>query len=150
MQFQDLIHSLPTKRAKRMFKAARVAAMASPGIGRGSYRIGAVLADGGNVLSAGFNSYKSHPRLLELPSLRGRDLRWPHLHAEQHCLFNYGLYNCSGMDLFVCRIWRDNKTIGLSKPCERCQEFISLAGLNCVHYTTYEGVETWKLDQKIA
>src|ERR1700741_4144141 len=98
MLFKQLQEQLD-KRTRRMFEAARVAALSSPGIGRGSYRIGAVIADKRYVVSSGYNSYKSHPRLV--------GYEWPHLHAEQSALFKAGTDNTYSMDMFVCRIWRD-------------------------------------------
>ena len=114
-----------------MFDRARIAALASPGIGRGSYRVGAIIADRKHIVSCGFNSYKSHPLLV--------GLEFPHQHAEQASLFKAGTDNVMGMDMFVMRIWRDNSTIASSKPCERCQQFIKLAGIRNVYYSTYNG-----------
>ena len=48
----------------RYFAAAKAVAMTSPGVGkRKSYRLGAILVQKGQIISAGVNSYKTHPKL---------------------------------------------------------------------------------------
>lgn len=131
MKFDDLLRELPDKRSRIMFDHARTAALSSCGIGRGSYRVGAVICDKRNIISAGYNSYKSHPLL--------KEMKYPCLHAETSAIFKAGIQNTTGLNMYICRIWKDGSTIGLSKPCSNCMGFINMAKLNSVIYTTYEG-----------
>ena len=118
-----------SKQVHKFLAHARTAAMSTEGVhaSRGSrFRHGAVLVDK-HVVCAGVNSYKTHP-LLRYKT------QWPHLHAEQHALFKYGLDNCAGLDLYVCRILANNN-MALSKPCNVCTGFIIEAGIRTVYYS---------------
>lgn len=113
----------------KFLEHARTAALTTSGVhsSKGSrFRLGAVLVDK-YVVCSGVNSYKTHPLL------RHRT-QWPHLHAEQHALFRYGLDNCKGLDLYVCRILADS-SMALSKPCKVCTQFIIEAELRTVYYS---------------
>ena len=60
----------------RYFASAKAVAMTGHGVGqKKNYRLGAVLIQKGQVVSAGINSYKTHPKL------RNRS-EFPYLHAE--------------------------------------------------------------------
>jgi deoxycytidylate deaminase len=120
-----------------MFKYAVGAAMCSPGVGQGHFKHGAILVKNNVVLSAGFNQYKTHPKLTE-------KTEWPYLHAETHAMFKYGLENLEDTKLYVVRI-RPNNLIGISKPCETCQYFICKTGVKEVHYTTNKGYKIWNI-----
>ena len=123
-----------TKKQQYLFKHALTAALASEGVGRkGSYRIGAVIADGYNILSAGANCMRTHPMLSPFTP-------YPFLHAETSAIIRCGLDNTIGMDLYVCRVWRNGRTLAESKPCDVCAKIIQLAGINKVYYTMKEGM----------
>jgi len=112
---------------ERWFNNAKTAAMIGSGVKKGSYRLGSVIVKGKTIVSVGTNSYKTHPLLT-------RVTQYPYLHAEQQALFRYGLDNCEGLSLYVCRIYKDNR-FALSKPCKTCYNFIKIAGIKKVYYT---------------
>lgn len=133
MKFDDWIQTLSPIFNIRGFTAAYGAALAGPGVGQGEFRHGAALMDGARVVSAGFNSYKTHPLLAD-------KTEFPYLHAEQHAMFKYGLDNCTGLELFVLRVGKQGD-IYMSRPCDVCQHFIKEAGLSRVNWS--ENSRAW-------
>ncbi len=134
MLVEDFLENLP-QHFKRPFSSAYAVALAGPGVGTNkNYRLGCVVAKRRRVLSAGFNSYKTHPRLI-------RYTTYPFLHAEQAALMKYGLDSCKGMDIYVLRITRANQ-IAIAKPCEVCMRIIITYGINTIRYTTNTGYES--------
>lgn len=110
------------------FKVAYEVASKGAGTSGGKFRLGAVLVNPkGHIVSKGSNSYKTHPLLRNLTE-------WPYLCAETACLIRYGLDNCEGFTLYVCRCGRDG-SLRMAKPCEVCQWFISEAKIKEVFYS---------------
>ena len=122
-----------TAKQEYLFKHARTAALTSVGVGRkGSYRLGAIIADGYNIVSTGVNCLRTHPMLSPFTA-------YPFLHAETSAIIRCGLDNTIGCDLYVCRVWRDNRTFGEAKPCDVCSKFVQLAGIRNVYFTMKDG-----------
>jgi tRNA(Arg) A34 adenosine deaminase TadA len=111
----------------RGFDHARTAALCATGVGRGKFRLGAVVMRDTHVISAGFNSYKTHTKL-------ARVTEYPCLHAETHAMFRAGLDNIAGYTMYVIRIGRDG-AVRLAKPCMTCQHYIHLSELGNVYYS---------------
>lgn len=109
------------------FDHARTAALSASGVGRGKFRLGAVVVSGPHIVSAGYNSYKTHTRLAKVTD-------YPCLHAETHAMFRAGLDNIADMDLYVVRLGRRGD-IRYAKPCDVCQYYITNAGLRNVYYS---------------
>ena len=109
------------------FEHARTAALCATGVGRGKFRLGAVVMRDTHVISAGFNSYKTHTKL-------ARVTEYPCLHAETHAMFRAGLDNIEGLTMYVIRLGKDGST-RLAKPCMVCQHYIHLSALGNVYYT---------------
>lgn len=120
---------------KRYFDAAYAVALSSPGAGgkRSRFRLGAVLVHKKQILTAKYNSMKTHP-------LMGFFYDYPHLHAEAACIFNLGLDNCADADLYVMRIDRKNRP-ALARPCINCQKLIKHVGIKRIFYSTDIGFE---------
>ena len=115
------------KRDRRMMYVAYGAALASPGVGpNNNFRLGAVLVDGPRVVSVGFNSYKTHPKLITYTE-------YPYLHAEQAAIFKHGMENCEGLDLYVIRVLRDGRA-AISDPCPVCKQLIEDVGIGGVYF----------------
>lgn len=94
------------------------------------FRLGAVIARKGRVLSVGFNQMdKTHPRSAN---------KYPYLHAELHALIGLGLNQTKGSDLFVCRLTRNGEE-AIAKPCEYCMAAIRAAGVRRVYYSVVSG-----------
>lgn len=109
------------------FDHARTAALSASGVGRGKFRLGAVVVSGPHIVSAGYNSYKTHTRLAKITD-------YPCLHAETHAMFRAGLDNIADMDLYVLRLGRRDD-IRYAKPCSVCQYYITDAGLRNAYYS---------------
>ncbi len=113
---------------KRFLDHAHTAAKAGPGVGMGSFRLGAVLvANHHKIVAAGFNQLKTHPRLAEVSD-------HPYIHAETHAMFRFGLENCRGLDLYVVRIGRRGER-RMAKPCSTCMWFITEYKIKDVYYS---------------
>jgi len=116
----------------KFFTAAKAVAMSCKGVGtRGNFRLGAVLVGKNSVISAGHNSYKTHP-------IMASRTEWPFLHAEQHAIIRNGLDNCDNLDLYVVRVLKNNE-MAISYPCEVCRELISNIGIKNVYYINVTG-----------
>lgn len=127
--FIEYFLSSLSPRLRIPFTAAYAVALAGPGVGSNkNYRLGCVVAKRKRVVSAGFNSYKTHPVLIKYTA-------YPYLHAEQAALISYGLDSCKGMDIYVIRITKANQ-IAIAKPCDICLNIISTCGINTIRYTT--------------
>ncbi len=110
------------------FRLALQVALNGQGTGGGKFRLGATLVSPrGMVVAKGHNSYKTHPLL-------AKRTPWPYLCAETDCLIRYGLDNCEGHTLYVCRCGR-NGGLRMAKPCEVCQWFIKEAKIKRVFYS---------------
>lgn len=121
------ISDLPRDKHFRFFEFAYHAALLSPGI-QGRFRLGSVLIKGKSILSMGNNSYKTNPNLLKL-------YHWPFIHAESGAILSAGMDNCEGGTLYVLRVKQD-KSLGMAKPCLSCESLIRATGIKRVFYTT--------------
>lgn len=93
------------------------------------YKIGAVLVNGGRVISVGFNKCKfnsvySYPDRLSI-------------HAEAQCIKTSGRESARGAILFVYREDRFGMP-ATSKPCDYCMSLLKEVGIKKVLYTTDE------------
>lgn len=113
---------------RKYFEHAYVAAMCSPGISRGKFRIGAILTDNKRIVSVGFNQYKTHPKLAKYSD-------HPFLHAETHSMIRHGLDNCEGLTMYILR-YRKGGDVGMAKPCDVCMHMIKESGISKIYYTT--------------
>ena len=120
--------------AKYLFSHAKVAALASPGVGLGKFRHGAILVQRGKtkILSAAYNQLKTHPKL-------AKKTNWPYLHAETSAMIKYGLDRCNNerIDLVVVRLGKIGD-LRLSKPCKVCEEFMNMYSIGVVRYSINE------------
>lgn len=110
-----------------MFHLAKKAAI------RGEHRqhkVGAVIVNrAGNVISMGFNSYKSHPLMGPLKTL----------HAEVSAVTKVkNKQDLQGAEIFVYRGYKDGKN-AMSKPCPICEGILRRYGVKRVYYTTHGG-----------
>lgn len=91
------------------------------------HRHGAVLVDGGRVLSFGVNSNKNDPMIV------GDELLEKSVHAEIAALRRHKgpLHNAT---IYVARVGRRDTPL-MSKPCKNCQKALKDAGVTKVVYT---------------
>ena len=123
-------------RYRRLFTAAYAVALAGPGTcgrNRDSYKLGAIIHDGPTILTAGHNSYSTHPYLK-------RFTEFPYKHAECACLLALGKDQSQGKTMIVVRVRKDGH-IANARPCSVvCQPMIKEFGIKEVLYTTNEAI----------
>jgi len=62
---------------------------------------------------------------------KGRKKSFPKAHAEYRLARKLDV----GAVVFVCRVKRGSKKIGLARPCEDCQRVLKAVGIKKVYYT---------------
>lgn len=130
------INEFPIDNHFKFFYSAYLKALESPGTGgktHSNFRLGASIVSKKILLTSGYNSYKTHPKLLAF-------YKFPFSHAESSAILSLGTDNCRNTNLYVVRI-KKNKDLGLAKPCKDCMKFISFAGIKIVYYSTENGYE---------
>ncbi|MFE3585814.1 tRNA-specific adenosine deaminase [Streptomyces vinaceus] len=97
------------------------------------YKVGAVLAKGGRVLSHASNRRRNSPWV---------DFKNATFHAEVALLRRY----CPppGAVVYVARIDRRGQP-ALARPCTRCQQVLANHGITLVHYTARHGHATLRI-----
>lgn len=100
------------------------------------FRLGAVLARKGRVISTGFNDMRrTHPKMQKF----NPDKSWtPGLHAEVDACLGVERNELQGADLFVARILK-NGSVAIAKPCEICVKFLLDVGIRRVYFTDING-----------
>ena len=93
------------------------------------YKIGAVIVNGGRVLSTGVNC-KRYSRKTGRP--------WTSIHAEEKAILAIlkqpdGLRKLAGSTIYVTRITKLG--VGLAKPCQHCQNLIDSVGIKTIIHT---------------
>lgn len=129
-----LVTDLPKDKHYRYFEAAVMAAFLCPGIGHNDFRLGAVIRNKKYILTAKYNTGKTHPILAKFSE-------FPFLCSESNAIISLGLDNCKGTVLYVARVLK-NKELAIAKPCKRCQYLIDKVGIKSVYYTTGDGYES--------
>ena len=97
------------------------------------YKVGAVVARGRRIISAGFNQTKTHPFTLKL-----RNSMITCLHAEMHACLGVDENSLRGASIYVVRLRRDG-TLSMAKPCEACTQMLSKLGVKKAYYTDIDG-----------
>lgn len=118
----------------------------------GRQKMGCVVVNKKCVISAGMNSYKTHPLQKEYNKLRYPDDNTPHcLHAEMAALIplQYTDIDWGKTSLFVYRQRKGDKTKGaMARPCTACMAYIKSLGIKNIYYSASEGVIHEVLDYK--
>lgn len=113
------------------------------------YKIGCVIAQKNKVLSASFNSTKTHPLQKKMNKERFEVDNTPHsLHAEIHAL-SY-LIDCDidwkGSVLYTARKRKDGH-YGMARPCPSCMKLIKKLGIKNIVYTTDYGIAQEEIEE---
>jgi deoxycytidylate deaminase len=99
------------------------------------FRLGAVLARRGNVISTGYNQMdKTHP--LQNKFYKGDGALG--LHAEVHACIGVPAADLLGAHLYVTRILA-NGQIAMAKPCPTCYKFLTSVGVARVTFSVSGG-----------
>jgi deoxycytidylate deaminase len=99
------------------------------------HRLGAIVVYKNRVQGFGYNQCKTHPR-------SNNDFN--RLHAEVSSILNCSRQNLVGCDIFVFRQCKDG-SLGCSKPCKFCMEFIKKMGIKRVYYSDIDGYKELKV-----
>lgn len=91
----------------------------------------AVIVKGGSVLSTGFNKDKNHPTIVSEEHIKTHCST----HAEIDALNRVG--SADGATMYIARVSRSGATRN-SRPCTRCYEAITRAGIKKIIYTIEE------------
>lgn len=110
-----------------------------------SIHIGSCAVYKNNIISIGYNTYKSHPiqkkydRYRILYTNKGVEPKHT-LHAEISCLNNIKDLNIKWSKIHLY-VYRDdlNGNKANCRPCPSCMTFIKKLGIKTIYYTTNEG-----------
>ncbi|MFX0091543.1 MAG: hypothetical protein ACFFBD_07245 [Candidatus Hodarchaeota archaeon] len=98
------------------------------------HKIGACIAKGRRVISAGYNQTdKSHPLIQKLNYSIGFGL-----HAEQHACIGVHPSYLVGANIYIVRLRANGKIIALAKPCEMCRAYLMQRGIRKIYYSISE------------
>lgn len=103
----------------------------STAMGIGGYRLGAVIVRQDRCWVAGFNSFKTHPILVDY-------YKYPVFHAEAHALIKMGIDKAKDATLFVARILK-NGSWAMAQPCGSCQKLMEVAEIAQCYFTISDG-----------
>ena len=90
---------------------------------------GAVIVRGGNVLSLGINKMRNHPNIIQEELIKDAC----HIHAEIDAIKKVKR-DLRGATIYVARVSPFGKGV-MSRPCNRCYEQITNAGITKIVYT---------------
>lgn len=118
-----------------------------------TYKIGALIAIKGKVISRGANSYKTHPQQKRYNRERMcfTEEAKPFIHAEMAALQKLkGIKseNLKNAEMYVYRTGLDGSN-RMCRPCAACMKAIKDHGISVIHYTTTQGIATEYLDKNL-
>lgn len=113
-----------------------------------TYKIGAVLAIKGKVISRGFNSYKTHPKqkLYNRNRTNFKEEAQPFMHAEMSAIQKLRTEELKNVEMYIYRTGKDGKQ-KMCRPCAACMKAIKDKGIRVIHYTTNDGIATEYLNK---
>lgn len=142
-----------------LYSLVRVAEKLSPFVD-GRHKHVAFLIKGGSIVSIGINKRKTNPKNLKYPYQTPPEFAM--VHAELDAILTYwnrtffqrksnrrieqAFHDLSDFTLVVMRI-RRNSMLGLSKPCQGCQQLISQFGIRKVYYSVDQDKILGRRDQ---
>jgi deoxycytidylate deaminase len=90
-----------------------------------------VIADKNQIVSIGFNKYKTSPK---------SNHPYHMIHAELSAILDNKFADLKGCTAYVYRETRDGK-MALARPCPSCLETLKLAGIKKICYSDINGVK---------
>jgi deoxycytidylate deaminase len=115
------------------------------------YKVGAVIANGKDILSVAHNKEKSHPLQKKYNQHRGEKAEeWSYLHAEVAAILKVRNKKLlKGSTIYVGRTFKSGHN-AIARPCPACMQAIIDHGIKEIVYTTDDGlaVEVVILDDK--
>lgn len=111
--------------------------------------VGCVAVYHGQVIGLGCNCNKTHPTQKFYNQYREpSESMPPKLHAEINCInqIKHLNINFSKVRLYIYRI-RNDRPIGMSRPCPSCMAAIRDIGIKDIYYTTNDGFAYEKMEK---
>lgn len=111
--------------------------------------VGCVAVYHGQVIGLGCNCNKTHPTQKFYNQYREpSESMPPKLHAEINCInqIKHLNINFSKVRLYIYRI-RNDRPIGMSRPCPSCMAAIRDLGIKDIYYTTNDGFAYEKMEK---
>lgn len=95
-----------------------------------TYRVGAALMNGNQLVAKGRNHFKkSHTQSRTL---------YNGIHAEFNCLYGIDPNKCRRRSLFVVRVTNAGAK-SMARPCDGCLNLLRERGVRVFYYTDYDG-----------
>jgi deoxycytidylate deaminase len=113
------------------------------------YHLGAVIANGSEILSVACNQSKSHPLQKKYNQKRESFAaeNWTHLHAEIACISKVKNKKLlSGSTIYISRKTKHDEN-ALARPCKACMQAIIDHKIKKIIYTTDDGFATEVITQ---
>jgi deoxycytidylate deaminase len=128
-----------SKSLKKKFDVAKAASIYGQ---HESAKIGAAIFRKNEIISIGFNSYKTHTRFNHINSF-SEDMTYV-LHAEMAAILK-ARRSLDGCNIFVFREYK-NGSMAMSRPCKACYNALKEAGIKYIYYTSSEGYNKERLN----
>jgi len=128
-----------TKIAARYYKFANIALqLAEEANNSMTHSLCAILVRKNKVLSVGYNSRKTSPRMATKMNM---------VHAELSAILRCPENDLRGCDIIVARARSEGRS-GLARPCGRCQDILRRVGIRRVIYTTnFDDLTTMEVEK---
>jgi deoxycytidylate deaminase len=94
------------------------------------FKLGAVLFKGSKILSTGFNTNKTHPKVMKY-------FKHGRVHAEFDCLLHADPNDIVGASIYVLRMNKQGETV-IAKPCPMCAKMMKEFGVEEAFWSTSE------------
>jgi deoxycytidylate deaminase len=94
------------------------------------FKLGAVLFKGSKILSTGFNTNKTHPKVMKY-------FKYGRVHAEFDCLLHADPDDIAGSSIYVLRMNKKGETV-IAKPCPMCARMMKEFGVVEAFWSTSE------------
>lgn len=96
-----------------------------------THRMSVVIAQKNQIVSIGFNKYKTSPK---------SNHPYRMIHAELSAILDNKFVDLKGATAYIYREHRDG-TFALSRPCKYCMEALKVAGIKKICYTIEQGTK---------
>jgi deoxycytidylate deaminase len=134
-----MILSQISKSQQKKFKIAEAASLHAD---HSVHKLGAAIFKRNDLISIGFNSYKTNPRFNNInnPFKDGTYV----LHAEMSAII-HARQSIEGMDCFIFRAYK-NGNMAMSRPCQYCMIALIESGIRYIYYVSNEGYHRERLN----
>lgn len=129
-----------TKSQKKKFDIAKAASICGL---HETAKIGAAIFRKSELISIGFNSYKTHTMFNNINNPFKKSTYV--LHAEMSAILK-AKRDLVGCDIYVYREYKKNGFTAMSRPCIACYTALKEAGIKYIYYTSENGFNKERLN----